>query len=330
MVALIAAVASTLAFATAASAGTPSTSYRGWGSVAPSGGAAAATAWQWSTGTGWLQSRRFTGARVYLWPFASGWTWTWSADAGWLAMASRDLRVDADPSGEAMPRGDLPGWRQVFADDFTQDVALGRFPADVATRWKAYPSTWRDTSKNGQYNAERTVTVADGQLHVYLHTENGTHLVAALVPRLPEPITSGRYAIRFRAEPVHGYKTAWLLWPDSGVWPRDGEIDFPEGDLDGSRICAFMHRQWATTGSDQDAYCSNTTYQRWHTAVIEWRPNYARFILDGAVLGTSTTRVPQTPMHWVIQTETALNGIAPADSAAGYVDIDWVAAWLPS
>ena len=41
---------------------------------------------------------------------------------------------------------------------------------------------------------------------------------------------------------MDGYKVAWLLWPKSGVWPRDGEIDFPEADLIGT-ISAFMHRQ---------------------------------------------------------------------------------------
>jgi hypothetical protein len=42
----------------------------------------------------------------------------------------------------------------------------------------------------------------------------------------------GRYSVRFKADPLAGFKIAWLLWPDSGVWPRDGEIDFPEGELD--------------------------------------------------------------------------------------------------
>src|SRR5215472_1874929 len=32
------------------------------------------------------------------------------------------------PSGEPMPVGDIPGWHQVFSDDFTTDVPLGSFP----------------------------------------------------------------------------------------------------------------------------------------------------------------------------------------------------------
>src|SRR4051812_8934318 len=53
------------------------------------------------------------------------------------------------PSGEAMPVGNLDGWRQTFTDDFTTDVALGSFPSAVSGKWGAYPSPWKDTSKYG-------------------------------------------------------------------------------------------------------------------------------------------------------------------------------------
>jgi hypothetical protein len=32
-------------------------------------------------------------------------------------------------------------------------------------------------------------------------------------------------------------------------------------------------------------------------------------------------------MHWVLQTETRLNGGPPPAGANGHVQIDWVAAW---
>src|SRR5262245_31618283 len=59
------------------------------------------------------------------------------------------------PSGEAAPTGDLPGWRQIFLDDFTQDVAswgdcdfdvpeaartCSGLPEPYRSRWWAYPS----------------------------------------------------------------------------------------------------------------------------------------------------------------------------------------------
>jgi hypothetical protein len=136
----------------------------------------------------------------------------------------------------------------------------------------------------------------------------------------------GRYVIRFRADPVVGYKTAWLLWPDSNLWPEDGEIDFPEGNLDGA-ICAYMHHQGAKSGLQQDAYCTPSTYTSWQTAVIQWAPTSCTFTLDGQVVGVSTANIPDTSMHWVIQTETVLEGPTPTDTASGHVYIAWVAVY---
>jgi Glycosyl hydrolases family 16 len=232
-------------------------------------------------------------------------------------------------SGVGMPVGDLPGWRQIFTDDFTANVPLGAFPTGSNGRWSSYPTPWRDTSKNGAYSTARVVSVANGMLDKYLHYEDGDYRVAALMPVLPGGGTNqlyGRYAIRFRADAVPGYKVAWLLWPQSGTWPRDGEIDFPEGSLTGT-IDAFMHRQGGTSGGDQDAYGTGAGFTSWHTAVIEWAPNDVKFYLDGSLVGHSTSRVPNTPMHWVIQTETNLSSTKPPVDAAGHVQIDWVAIW---
>jgi beta-glucanase (GH16 family) len=205
----------------------------------------------------------------------------------------------------------------------------------VAGKWSAYPDGWPDTTHNGTYYPSKVISIQNGVLNLYLHTENGIHMVSAPVPKIPGAVGSeggllyGRYVIRFKSDPIPGYKTAWLLWPDSETWPRDGEVDFPEGELD-STISAFMHRQDGTSGSDQDAFGSSITYTSWHTATLEWLPSSLRFFLDGQLIGTSTSRIPNTPMHWVIQTETATDGSVPSDAAAGNVQIDWVTVYVPS
>jgi beta-glucanase (GH16 family) len=228
-----------------------------------------------------------------------------------------------------MPSTDLPGWRLIFTDDFNTPVARGDFPAAVSQTWGAYPSPWRDTSQLGVYSPD-IVTIHDSILDIHLHTADGVPKVAAPVPRISggdgRHQLYGRYAVRFRADPVPGYKTAWLLWPKSGVWPRDGEIDFPEGDLTGT-ISAFMHRQGASAGNDQVAYRTGARFDSWHTAVIEWTPAGCEFFLDGKSIGRATERIPETAMRWVIQTETALDGGAPAADAEGHVYLDWVAVW---
>lgn len=75
---------------------------------------------------------------------------------------------------------------------------------------------------------------------------------------------------------------------------------------------------------------------------IEWSPGKVVFYLDDKVLGTSTTKVnfflftyiifiiqkvPYNPMHYVLQTETALSGGPPKDSTQGHVHVDWVAVY---
>jgi len=74
-----------------------------------------------------------------------------------------------------------------------------------------------------------------GVLDNVIHTENGVHMVSAPEPVIPggnPGVPYGRYVVRFRSDAIAGYKTAWLLWPNSDNWPTDGEIDFPEGNLD--------------------------------------------------------------------------------------------------
>lgn len=257
-----------------------------------------------------------------------------------------------NPSGERMPVGDLSGWQQIFTDDFNIDVALGDFPSAVSDKWGAYPYPWRDTkgqwSSNpalgGWYYPEKTVSINNGVLNVKLHTQYidnaNKRLVAALQPKIHGANTParagqlyGRYAIRFRADMVNGYKTAWLLWPDSGDHPHDGEIDFPEGNLT-EDIRGFMHWQNATRGNQQYYARSGQSYYDWHTAVIEWERDRVAFYLDGNLMYDASQgqsewfdKIPNTPMHWVIQTETRLDRVVPGTADEGNVEIDWVAVW---
>jgi beta-glucanase (GH16 family) len=250
--------------------------------------------------------------------------WVYTCDGGpaqlWKVPASQ-----VDPSGQPMPVGDLPGWHQIFTDNFATPVPLGSFPSAVSSKWTAY-SGFTDTYQNGTYDPAKVISIANGVMTMHLHTENGVHLVSAPSPIIPgtkayQGQTYGRYAVRFRADPVAGYKTAWLLWPDDDNW-QEGEIDFPEGNLDG-QIDAFMHHRGSP--QTQEAYPTDVSYNNWHTAVIEWTPSSVKYILDGNVIGndTNTAVLPDSPMRWTLQTETT--PAAPTNSAAGNVQIDWVA-----
>jgi hypothetical protein len=242
------------------------------------------------------------------------------------------------PSGAEAPVGNLPGWRQIFLDDFPTNVAKGSFPDAVSSKWGAYPSPWRDTSKNGVYSPKDVVSITNGVLNQDIHTSGGVHKVAALTPKIPGTSKYGqlygRYEVRMRADSLPGYKMAWMLWPDSGTTITgsasgggNGEIDYPEGEFrEMDKVWGFVHRQNATSGGDQAWFKIPVNVSGWHTYTIEWSPNLVRFLLDGAEVGRTTERIPNTPMHWVLQTETSLK-MVPADSTRGNVQIDWAAAW---
>lgn len=229
------------------------------------------------------------------------------------------------------PRGDLPGWRQVFVEEFSTDVALGSWPQQYARTWQTYPNGWPDTAGKGgvasEYRPGRVLSVKNGILDYWLHTENNRTLGAVIIPAAGRSAIYqryGRYVVRFRADPVPGYKIAFLLWPQSEQWPRDGEIDFPEGNLTAT-IDAFLHFQNGKSGGDQVHFPTEVTYQDWHTAVIEWTPEAVVFILDDTLIGEVHERIPSTPMRWTLQVEHCLDGCDAPRTAAGHVQIDWVA-----
>lgn len=237
-----------------------------------------------------------------------------------------------------MPFTDLPGWKLTFADEFTTRIPRGQFESASAGRYFCYKLGWRDSSQHGMYDPSIIAVNKKGLLDIWIRTIDGTPRVAAFVPIFPTGLGTQktnllgmRVEFRIRADKMTGYKGVPLLWPMSGDWPRDGEINWPEGGFDGGAPMAFMHRQDATTGGDQDYYRApaGTTWQDWHTYVTEWKPGVsAEFFIDGKSIGKSTNRVPNTAMHLVMQFETALGGApVPDPSVSGHVQIDRLAVW---
>lgn len=216
------------------------------------------------------------------------------------------------------------GWREVFREDFDTPVPAGQFPGTTyAKRFTVYPDGWSDTSGKGRYAPSKVLSVADGSLRWTMQNPDGTPLGAAVLPTLPTyGQIYGRYTVRFRADAVPGYGLAFLLWPDSEKWPRDGEIDFPEGPLDG-KMKAVAH--YATEKGTFKEFDTDAGFNSWHTATIEWSPDLVTFTLDGSIVGQSTTMVPTRSMHWVLQTGTdALR--QPALHSKATIEVDWLEA----
>jgi hypothetical protein len=270
-----------------------------------------------------------------------------------LAPLSPLFAQAAPPSGVSMPVGDLSGWKQIFTEDFVTDVSLGNsnvFMSKYSNNfWQAYSDGDKDTAgkndgKPSVYYPSKVMSVQNGKWINNVHTEtiNGVSrpLGSGIFAKVNKSDsqgarTYGKYTLRFRvvannSTSLKGFKMAYLLWPKSQAWPRDGEIDFPEGDFAGS-IFAANHRQGGTSGDDQDVFFSSTKFNdgNWHTTSIEWLPSRVTFLLDGVKLGEVTSRIPNTPMFWVLQNEACLGVPCPDPNANANVEVDWMVAYAP-
>lgn len=227
--------------------------------------------------------------------------------------------------------------------------AAGNGLGAYANTWGAYSTGTNDTQGNsgtnsGYDNSILSVgpssdptkgNVMKFRCHV---SPAGRDIGAAPYPKLPGKTncrqTYGRIQTVLRCpNPVQGWKTAWLRWATAydartASWPRDGETDFPEGNLNGT-MSVNMHWMGATAGNQQDHYGTSTTYTQWHTLVDEWTPGDWKFYIDGILIGHSTgAHVPNVEMRWLMQTETVLsNSGRPIAGQECTVEVDSVACW---
>lgn len=256
-------------------------------------------------------------------------------------------------SGQAMPTGNLTGWKQVFADDFAGTVPVGAFSDcdhNVDTKqaycgglkkygayydnWWAYPNSWGDTAKTGAdgnggapfggtYHPEDVVSVSNGLMHVNMFrpTSGGDNHVATVVPRKCMQQKYGRYVERFKvAKAVTGFKSAHLFYDN------DYETDYPESDDYTQNINAFTH--WGRTFTT--SHSTTAKWTDWHTTTIEWTPGTIKFYMDGKLIGTVTQHVANFPMTWALQNESSIAGPYAKPGASAQLDIDWVTCYAQS
>jgi hypothetical protein len=241
----------------------------------------------------------------------------------------------ADPSGVAMPSGNLPGWQQVFADDFTG--------ASLNTNaWGAYQGEpggdaggWWDPSH---------VVVGNGMLQLQSYVDpahanpaNPAGYVSGGVSSAPAlKQTYGKYEIRFRVDQGDGIAAVLLLWPSAdGVWPP--EIDFAEdGGGNRNQMTATLH--CGANGNDSCQIQNSVTadFSQWQTIGVEWSPGLLNFTLNGTTWATITgSQVPSIPMEMDLQTQAGTCGDpydpCPDASTPALVnmDVDWVVAYQP-
>jgi hypothetical protein len=259
-----------------------------------------------------------------------------------------------NPSGVSAPVGNLAGWRQIYLEQFQHAAPTGSFgdcqwkttldtsycprlPTADRKALVSYSDGIVDTQGTGKYEASQVLSIHNGLLDFYLHSINGTAAGAVVAPKVPSTGDHtgqqyGAYAVRFRASSLPGYHLVFMLWADAyshgAHWPVDGEMDFPEGNLN-TGMNGFFHFD-SSSGPSQYAFQHLGSFTYWHTAVIEWTPDQVDYIMDGRVVARITEHIPHVPMHFLIQAETGSPTVPPPTSASGHIQVAWVAAYKPA
>lgn len=237
--------------------------------------------------------------------------------------------VDLSPSGLAIPEGDLPGWHQIFADDF------GR--KELGDKWSPYNgvpkgdpgSLWRSAN-----------AVVNGRELILQGRYEGDRLTTAGLSNWRVHQTYGRWEIRVRVDASDDMTYAFLLWPQSENWPP--EIDFLE-DWGGDRQSGSANVHWKTdTGRSKAKRTLTADLTVWHTIGVEWLPGQLTYLIDGEPWASFTgPEVPDEPMWMAVQSAAGGCALRAADPdarqcpiagnpAGPRIEIDWVVIYAPT
>lgn len=249
------------------------------------------------------------------------------------------------PSGQDMPLGDLDGWRQVFADDFTVDAPKGSWGSECdwervayqgenqapgassqQSQWRSYPRCFRDGQQR-PYRADEVLSVHDGMLVFDLKPVDGQSAGASpspLVTGSSQYQTYGRYDIRMRVTnpDMADYQTSFMLWPQNDADYLNSASVYPRGSLADDSAYALHYQS-----SGNEAFSAPVDKTEWHTYTQEWGPDFRAYYVDGELIGRVTSNVWDGPERWQFQLETSGN-----EGSQGRVEIDWVTAyaWEPN
>jgi beta-glucanase (GH16 family) len=229
---------------------------------------------------------------------------------------------------EPMPVGNLPGWQQVFTDDFTGEQL------DPA-KWRLY---WGQPGgdRAGWYDP-RHISVSDGMavINAYRDPRDGGRWATGGMSSSPGLTqTYGKYLVRFRLDAGVGVSYAILLMPADNSWPP--EIDISE-DNGGDRRGTLATLHYGPNDNHRYAFLRAINLTQWHTLGVQWTPKKLQYTVDGRIWATMTgSAVPSVPMVLDLQTETwpcsGTWGGCPNKTTPRVVRmyVDWVVAYAPA
>ena len=113
-----------------------------------------------------------------------------------------------------------------------------------------------------------------------------------------------------------------LLWPDSGKWPCDGEIDYAEKPGRSMTEVGFYNHYGCSNSQTQAKRTIDVT--QWHNYAVEWSPGGVVGYIDGAewFRDASTSHLPPGPMHQTLQLDWF--PVSGQSTKASTADFAWV------
>ena len=258
--------------------------------------------------------------------------------AGAWTPASATPTVSSDPSGQAMP-GQIPGWTQTFADDFTSPSTLANY--------QVYGDFGAAPDGSGSCFSANHVAVTGGELVMRGYKDpaavasNGctgdvNQWVTGGVKLTANSQTYGKYEVRMRVDNGQGVSLVALLWPTTDTWPP--EIDFTEDNGAAPRTVDTATEHWGTpTAFSQINDTLAVDLTQWHTVGVEWTPGKIVYTMDGVPWATeANTSVSDVPMQIAVQTQAWQCGANSWEQCANSstpsevdMDVDWIAVYTP-
>lgn len=262
-------------------------------------------------------------------------------------VSAKTKRAGGGPSGVAMPVGNLPGWKQVFKDDFKG--------TELDSKWQKYNGVV--SGGQGGWWGLSHVVVHAGELKLETYSDPTACTDAVGCPLFNDEVsggtkskfamTYGKVLIRVKTKPVADVTFLALLWPVSNVAPPETDFAVVGGPTHLTTIGAIAkYLAGGSTGptgvsgatgatgpaSLQDSVNANAA--KWHTLGVVWSPGKLQYTIDGHVWATEVSpAVSSVPSNIVLQSETDCQAVAMQACTAPWaktepnVDIAWVVAY---
>ena len=170
----------------------------------------------------------------------------------------------------------------------------------------------------------RAFSIEDGILIITAKMVDGVLESGGMAHR--ENYLYGKFEFRVKAsaDPSGATSAVVLTWPQSEIWPDDGENDIFETHSEGNpnrtffetNICSGLPlNMWSKGSYDMDA-------KEWHIVAMEWTADAVRIYIDGHLKWKllDVNAIVHKPHHLCIQ----LDAFKPTMTSESFMYVDWV------